>query len=130
VRRIFGPVNKNDKRKYTANTELRDRQKKPDLVRGLERKRLVWVGNLARVEDRSTVKMPFVGNPGGKRRDARCRIRWHGNVHGDLTYVGVRSVGQGLPRRRRRLQRAQGPVQAMKPQTSEFCVSGALFEKN
>lgn len=58
------------------------------------------------MEDRSTVKMLFVGNPGGKRRDGRRRTRQHGNVQGDLTYAGVRSVGQGLPRERRRLQGA------------------------
>lgn len=68
-------------------------KKKPEL----ERKRL---GNIVRVEDRSTVKMRSVGNPGGKRRDGRQRIRWHGNVQGDLTYAGVRSVGQELPRER------------------------------
>jgi hypothetical protein len=74
------------------------------------------------MEDRSMVKMMFIGNPGGKRRDGRCTIRCHDNMQGDLTYVGVRSAGQGLLRGRRRLQRGQGPVQATKPQTSNLSV--------
>lgn len=85
-----------------GNTELTPSlkidQKKPDLVQEIKRKRLGWLGNLARMEDRSMVKMLFMGNPGGKRRDGRHRIRQHDNVQGDLTYMGVRSVGQGLPR--------------------------------
>ena len=74
------------------------------------------------MEDRSMAKMIFTGNPGGKRRDRRHRIRRHDNVQGDLKYVVVRSVGQGLLRGRRWLQRGQGPVQAMKPQTSDLSV--------
>lgn len=74
------------------------------------------------MEDRSMVKMMFIGNPGGKRRDGRHRIRWHDNMQGDLTYVGVKSVGQGLPKGRRRLQRGQGTVQAMKPEPSDLSV--------
>jgi hypothetical protein len=40
------------------------------------------------MEDRSVVKMIFIGNPAGKRRDGRHRVRRHDNVQGDLTYAG------------------------------------------
>lgn len=99
------------------NTELRDRPKKPDLVQEIKRERFGWLGNLVRMEEDD------VHNKSKwQRRDGRHRIRRHGNVQGDLTYVVVRSVGQELPRGRRLPQRGQGPVQAMKPQTNDLNV--------
>jgi hypothetical protein len=67
---------------------------KIDQKKKIKRKRLGWLGNLVRMEDRSTVKMLFMGNPGGKRRDGRHRITQHDNVQVDLTYVGVRRASK------------------------------------
>lgn len=105
MRRIFGPVNKYDKWKYKTNTEHRDRggDTTQPFFQEIRRERLGWLGNLARMEDRSMVKMMFIGNPGGRRGDGRHGKRWHDNMQGDLIHVGDRSVGQGLPRGRRRL---------------------------
>jgi len=67
-------------------------KKNQTLFRKLKEKGWDGLGNLVRMEDRSMVKMLSMGNPGGKRRDGRHRIRWQDNVQGDLTYVGGAEV--------------------------------------
>jgi hypothetical protein len=44
VRRIFGPVNKNDKWKYRTNTELKDRPKKKNQTLFRKLKEKGWDG--------------------------------------------------------------------------------------
>ena len=54
-----------------------------NLVQEIKSIRLESLGHLARMKDRTTVKM-FMGNPGGKRMQGRYRKRWLDNVENDL----------------------------------------------
>lgn len=96
MRRIFGPVNENDKWRYRTNTELRDLYTQPDLVQEIKSRRLRWLGHIARMEDRSMVKTLFMGNSGGNRRQGRPKKRWHDDVQSGFVYVRVRSGDQGF----------------------------------
>jgi hypothetical protein len=54
-----------------VQTKLRDLHKQPDFLEEIKMVRLEWLGHLARIEDRSMIKMLFMGNPDGKRKQGR-----------------------------------------------------------
>jgi hypothetical protein len=43
--------------------------------------------NLVRMEDRNMVKMQFIRNPGGERRQGKPRRRWLDSVENSLKYM-------------------------------------------
>jgi hypothetical protein len=53
-------------------------------------RRLEWAGYVVRVDDERTVKRVFLGNPGGRRKPGRPRLRWLDCVEDDLKALGMR----------------------------------------
>ena len=53
---------------------------------------LGWLENLVRIEDRSLVKVLFMGNPSGKRRYGRPRKKCLDNAKNDLYTCGDQEI--------------------------------------
>jgi hypothetical protein len=51
---------------------------------------LEWAGHIVRVDDERMVKRVFLGNPGGRKKPKRPRLRWLDCVEDDLKILGVR----------------------------------------
>jgi hypothetical protein len=51
---------------------------------------LEWAGHVVRVDDERMVKRVFLGNPEGRKKPKRPRLRWLDCVEDDLKILGVR----------------------------------------
>ena len=71
------------------NEELNDLYCSPNIVRVIKLRRMRWVGNIARMEERRGVYRVLVGKPEGKRPLGRHRLRWEDDIKMDLQEVGV-----------------------------------------
>jgi hypothetical protein len=94
LRRIFGP-----KREEVAggwrrlhNEELHNLYTSPNIVRGIESKRMREAGHVARMSAmRNEYKILF-GEPEGKRPFRRHRSSWVDNIRKDLREMGWKRV--------------------------------------
>ena len=55
---------------------MRKLYKDVDIVAGFKKKRLEWIGHVARMDLERTVKKIFESKPEGSRRRGRSRLRW------------------------------------------------------
>jgi hypothetical protein len=69
-------------RNYKINVEV--------LITSIKVRRLEWAGHVVRMDDERMVKIMFLGNPGGRRKPRRPRLRWLDCVEDDLKILGVR----------------------------------------
>ena len=53
----------------------------------IKSRRVVWAGHVARMENRSAIKI-LTGKPAGKRPSGRPRRRWEDNIRMDLKEIG------------------------------------------
>jgi hypothetical protein len=47
-----------------------------DIVTSIKVRRLEWARHVVRMNDERMVKTVFLGNPGGRRKPGRPRLRW------------------------------------------------------
>jgi hypothetical protein len=81
LRSILGP------KRDEVTRELRNLHKdklnglysSPNTTRVIKLKRMIWIGHVARMEERISVYRVLVGKPEGKRQLGRPRSRWEEN---------------------------------------------------
>jgi hypothetical protein len=73
-----------------TNKELQDQYRSADRVRSIKVRQLEWAGRVVRMDDEIMVKIVFLGNPEGRRKPIRPRLRWLDCVEDDLKTLGVR----------------------------------------
>jgi hypothetical protein len=60
------------------------------VVAAIKVRRLEWAGHVARMEGERMVKRVFLGNPGGRRKPGRPKLRWLDCFEDDLKTLRVR----------------------------------------
>jgi hypothetical protein len=89
LRRIFGP--KRDEMvgawRELHHEELHDYYSSPSIIRMIKSRRMRWMGNVARMEEKRNAHR-LVGKPEGRRPLERPRRRWLDNIRMDLEEVG------------------------------------------
>ena len=92
LRRILGPVREGSIWRIRHNEEIYSLLDVPKLSTHIRLLRLQWAGHVQRMPDTRVPKRIFAGNPGGRRRVGRPRLRWMDGVSGDaLELLGVRN---------------------------------------
>ena len=70
------------------NAELHALYSSPNIIRNLKSRRLIWAGDVARMEQFRNAYRVLVGKPESKRPLAWPRRRWEDNIKMDLREVG------------------------------------------
>jgi hypothetical protein len=73
-----------------TNKEPQDQYRSVDIVTSIKVRRLEWAGHVVRMDDERMVNRVFWGNPVGRRKPGRPRLRWLDCVEDDLKTLGVR----------------------------------------
>jgi hypothetical protein len=60
------------------------------MVADIRKKRLEWIGNVARIDRGRTVKKVFLSKPEESRRRGRPRLRWVENAEKDVWEMKVK----------------------------------------
>jgi hypothetical protein len=74
------------------NEELRDLYSSPSIIRIIKSRRMRWVGNIARMGEKSNAYRLLVGKPEEKRPLGRPGRRWVDNIRMDLGEVRLGDV--------------------------------------
>jgi hypothetical protein len=61
--------------KIRTNKELQDKYRSANIVTSIKVRRFEWAGHVVRMDDERMVKRVFLGNPGGRRKPGRPRLR-------------------------------------------------------
>jgi hypothetical protein len=77
---------------FIRTRELQDQYRSADIVISIKVRRLDWAGHVVRMVDERIVKRVFLGNPGGRRKPRRPRLRWLDCVEDDLKTLGVKRL--------------------------------------
>jgi hypothetical protein len=85
-----GPKRDTNGWRIPTNTELQDQYRSADIVTSIKVRRLESAGHVVRMNDERMMKRVFLGNPRGRRKPGRPRLRWLGCVKDDLKTLGVR----------------------------------------
>jgi hypothetical protein len=90
LRRVFGPKRDEVTGEWRKlrNEELNDLYSLPNIVRGVNWRRMRWEGHVARMGEERGVHRVLVGKPEGKRTLWRHRRRWEDNIKMDLQEFG------------------------------------------
>jgi hypothetical protein len=75
LRRVYGPKGDTNGRRIRTNKELQDQYRSADTVTPIKVRRSEWAGHVVRMDDERMVKRVFLGNPGGRRKPGRPRLR-------------------------------------------------------
>jgi hypothetical protein len=70
------------------NEELHDLYFSPSIIRISKSRRMRWVGNVARIEEKKIAYRLLMGKPEGKRPLERPKRKWVDNIKMDLGEVG------------------------------------------
>jgi hypothetical protein len=73
-----------------TNKELQDQYRSANIVTAIEIRRLEWAGHVVRTEGERMVNTVFLGNPGGRRKPGRPKLRWLDCFEDDLKTLLVR----------------------------------------
>jgi hypothetical protein len=73
-----------------TNKEPQDQYRSADIVTSIKVRRLEWAGHVVRMDVERMVIRVFLGNPVGRRKPGRPRIRWLDCVEDGLKTLGVR----------------------------------------
>jgi hypothetical protein len=90
LRKVYSPKRDTNGWRIHTNKELQDQYRSADIVTSIKVRRLEWAGHVVRMDDERMVKRVFLGNPGGRRKPRRPRLRWLDCVEDDLKTLGVR----------------------------------------
>jgi hypothetical protein len=93
--KVYGLKRDTNGWRICRNKELQDQYRSADIVTSIIVRRLEWAGHIARMDDEKVVKRVFLGNPGGRRKLGRPRLRWLDCVEDDLKTMGVRRWRKG-----------------------------------
>jgi hypothetical protein len=75
LRKVYGLKRDTNGWRIRINKELQDQCRSADTVTSIKVRRLEWAGHVVRVDDERRVKRVFLGNPGGRRKLGRPRLR-------------------------------------------------------
>jgi hypothetical protein len=89
LRKVYSPKRGTNGWRIRTNKELQDQYRSADIVTSIRVRRLEWAGHTVRMDDERMEKREFLGNPGGRRKPGRPRLRWLDCVEDDLK-TGVR----------------------------------------
>jgi hypothetical protein len=64
--------------------------RKPNIVTTIKARRLEWAGHLVRMSDDRTVKKVFLGEPDGRRKARRPKLRWLDCIENELKAMDVK----------------------------------------
>ena len=94
LRRIFGlkRIEVIGEWRKLHNKELNDLHSSPNISQVIKSKRMRWVGQVARMRERSDVYRGLVGKPEGKRPLGRPRRRWENYITMEIQEVGCGDV--------------------------------------
>ena len=89
-RRIVGPERDvvTGKWRKLHNEELKDLYRSPNIVWVIKKRRMGWMGHVARIVERRGAYRVWVGKSEGTRPLGRPRRRWSDNIKMDLHEVG------------------------------------------
>jgi hypothetical protein len=73
---MYGPKRDTNGWRIRTNKELQDQYRSADIVTSIKVRRLEWAGHVASMDDERKVKRVFQGNPGGRIKPGRPRLRW------------------------------------------------------
>jgi hypothetical protein len=93
LRKVFGPKRDEITGEWRTlrNEELSELYSLPNIVRGVNSRRMRWAGHVARVGEGSGVSRDLVGKPEGKRPLGRPRRRWEDGIK-----MGLQGVEGGF----------------------------------
>jgi hypothetical protein len=74
LRKVYGPKRDTNVWRIRTNKELQDKYRCANIVTSIKVRQLEWAGNV-RMDDERMVKTVFLGNPGGRRKLGRPRLR-------------------------------------------------------
>jgi hypothetical protein len=89
LRKVYSPKRDTNGWRIRTNKELQDQYRSADIVTSIKVRRLEWAGHVVRMDYERMEKREFLGNPGGRRKPIRPRLRWLDCVEDDLK-TGVR----------------------------------------
>jgi hypothetical protein len=89
LRKVYGPKGDRNGWGIRTNKELQNQYRSVDIVTSVKVRRLEWAGHV-RMDVERMVKRLFLGNPGGRRKPGRPRLRWLDCVEDDVKTLGVR----------------------------------------
>ncbi|KAJ9588133.1 hypothetical protein L9F63_018491 [Diploptera punctata] len=72
------------------NQELKELYRNLDLVAGIRRKRMEWVGHVLRMEQERCARKILEGKPEGRRKGGRQKLRWLDKVEEDLRQLKMK----------------------------------------
>jgi hypothetical protein len=75
LRKVYGPKKDTNGWGIHTHKELQDQYRSADIVTSIKVRRLEWAGHEVRMDDERMVKRVFLGNPGGRRKPGRPRLR-------------------------------------------------------
>jgi hypothetical protein len=91
LRKIFGPVQNEDGFwRIRMNYELNELIENADVVRIIKSRRVAWLGNVMRTDDKRTPKRILEWKPIGTRTRRRPRKRRIADIEEDMQIMGVR----------------------------------------
>jgi hypothetical protein len=76
LRKVYSLKRDTNGWRIRTNKELQDQYRSADIVTSIKVRRLEWAGHVVRMKDERMVKTVFFGNPGGRRKPGRHRLRW------------------------------------------------------
>jgi hypothetical protein len=84
LRKVYGPKRDTNGRRIRTNKVLQDQYRSADVITSIKVRRLEWAGHVVRMDDERVVKTVFLGNPGGRWKPGRPRLRWLDCLQDDL----------------------------------------------
>jgi hypothetical protein len=93
LRKILVPVqNEDGSWRIRMNYKLNELIGNADIVRFIKRRRIAWLGDLMRMDDKRTPKRILQLKPIGARTRGRQRKRWIAGIEEDLQIMGLRRL--------------------------------------
>ena len=89
LRKIYGPVKKNELWRIRQNNELEAVIKGENIVGFIKWQRIRWLGHIERMQDTAIPKKVLYGKLYATRRRGRPKMRWLDDVSMDLRKMGI-----------------------------------------
>jgi hypothetical protein len=90
LRKIYGPIKDRNGWRIRTNDKLQVIYRKPNIVTTIKVRRLEWAGHVVRMSDDRTVQKVFLGQPYGRKKTGRPKLRWLDCIKNDLKSMGVK----------------------------------------